>query len=166
MRRIISAAVCTLAVGLAAAPGVAASGPKPSKPSKPPKGAKQVPGTLSVLVTPSTVTATTTTVTATGNVVASSGCRKDRTVRFAYVNTATGAATPLAQTAITGPNGNYSPVLPKPTDAAPASVVLRATVEEMVRKVGSKKKGKKPKRGRQFVCLEISGQSTPLTVSP
>jgi hypothetical protein len=58
----------------------------------------------------------------------------------------------------TGPNGNYSAVLPRPTDppfAPPTTVALQATVDFAVRKVGSKKKGKKAKKGRQFHCLQI-----------
>lgn len=146
-----------MAIGLVVAPGAIAK-----------KGPKQVPGTVSVLVTPTTITATTMTVTATGNVAASSSCRKDRTVHFSYVNSTTGAVTPLAQTAVTGPNGDYTAVLPKPTDTNPptASVVLRATVDQSIRKVGSKKKGKKNKKGRQFLCMEITGQSSPLTIAP
>jgi hypothetical protein len=158
MRRIISAtAVCAMAIGLVAAPGVVAKAPP-----------KQVPGTVSVNVTPTTITATTTTVTATGNVAASSSCRKDRLVRFAYVNGTTGVVTPLATTAITGPNGDYTAVLPKPTDTNPptSSVTLRATVDQSVRKVGSKKKGKKHKKGRQFVCMEVTGQSGPIAIAP
>lgn len=161
MRRIISAAaVCAMAVGLVAAPGVVAKGG--------PKAPKQVPGTVSVNVTPTTITATTTTVTATGNVAASSSCRKDRLVRFAYVNGTTGVVTPLATTAVTGSNGDYTAVLPKPTDTNPptSSVSLKATVDQQIRKVGSKKKGKKNKKGRQFVCGEVSGQSSPLTIAP
>jgi hypothetical protein len=159
MRRIITAtAVCAMAVGLVAVPGVTAKGG--------PKGPKQVSGTVSVNVTPTTIEATTTTVTATGNVAASSSCRKDRLVRFAYVNGTT--ITPLAQTAETGPNGDYTAVLPKPADTNPptSSVTLKATVDQTVRKVGSKKKGKKKKRGRQFVCMELTGQSSALTIAP
>jgi hypothetical protein len=167
MRKIISAiAVSALVLGLVVAPGVIA---KPgAKGPKGPKGPKQVSGTVSVLVTPSTISATTATVTATGNVSASSSCRKDRTVRFAYVNPMTGAATPLTETAVTRSNGDYSAVLPKPADTNPptASVVLRATVDQQIRKVGSKKKGKKQKRGRQFVCMAITGDSSPLTIAP
>jgi hypothetical protein len=151
-----------MAIGLVAAPGVVAKGPKG------PKGPKQVPGTISVFATPTTITDTTTTVTATGNVAASSSCRKDRLVRFAYVNGTTGVVTPLAQTATTGPNGDYTAVLPKPTDTNPptASVSLRATVDQTVRKVGSKKKGKKKKKGRKFVCMQVNGQSSPLAIAP
>ena len=86
-------------------------------------------------------------------------------MRFSNVNGTTGVVTPLATTAITGPNGDYTAVLPKPTDTAPASVTLQATVDQSIRKVGSKKKGKKAKKGRQFICLEITGQSVPITVA-
>lgn len=158
MRKLIAAsAACALVVGLTVAPGaIAKNGPK---------GPKQVSGAVTVLVAPTTITPTTTTVTATGNVSASSSCRKDRTVRFSYVNSGTGAVTPLAETAVTGPNGDYTAVLPKPADAPPATVTLRATVDLSIRKVGSKKKGKKAKKGRQFTCLEATGQSSALTVS-
>ena len=156
MRKLIT----MIAVGALAAGAVAA----PSAIAKP--APKQVSGTVSVTPTPTTITTTTTTVSVSGNVAANSSCRKDRTVRFSYVNGTTGAVTPLATTAITGSNGDYTAVLPKPTDAAPASVTLRATVDQATRKVGSKKKGKKAKKGRQFICMEVTGQSVPLTVAP
>lgn len=153
MRKLLTAtAVCALAVGLTVAPGAIAK-----------KGPKQVGGAASVVATPSTVTADTTTIAVSGNVAASSNCRKDRTVHFSYVNSL-GVETPLAVTAETRSNGNYTATLPKPTDAAPATVTLKATVDPAVRKVGSKKKGKKTKKGRVFNCLEIQGQAT-LTVT-
>jgi hypothetical protein len=124
-----------------------------------------VAATVSVLPTPTTISPTTTTVTVTGNVSSSSSCRKDRTVRFAYVNSDTSVVTPLAETAVTGSNGDYTAVLPKPTDVAPATLTLRATVDQVIRKVGSKKKGKKDKKGRQFDCLTTTADSAPLTVS-
>lgn len=156
MRKLmITIALGALAAGLLAAPSaIAVKAPKP------------VAGTVSVAVTPTTITPAVTSVTATGNVKANSGCRKDRTVRFAYVNTDTGAVTPLAEIALTGSNGDYTAVLPRPTDSAPATVVLRATVDQVTRKVGSKKKGKKNKKGRQFNCLETTADSAPLTISP
>ena len=160
MRKIIGAsAVCALAIGLVAAP--AATG----------KAApKQVPGTVSVLVSPNPVASTATGVTASGNVGASSSCRKDRTVRFQYVNTLTGAVEPLAVTAVTRSNGDYSATLPRPAAPTPPATlpqtyVLQATVDQTERKVGSKKKGKKKKRGRQFICLQVAGQSSPVTFS-
>ena len=155
MRKLmITIAVGALTVGAVAAPSAIAKA-----------GPKSVAGTVTVVPTPTTVDATTTAVSVTGNVAASSSCRKDRTVRFSYVNGSTGAVTPLVTTALTGPNGDYTAVLPKPTDTGPASVTLRATVDQSVRKVGSKKKGKKAKKGRQFVCAATSGQSVALTVS-
>jgi hypothetical protein len=141
-----AAAVCALTVGLVAAPGASAV-----------KSPKQVSGTVSVSVTPSPIPSTATTVTATGNVASNSGCRKDRLVHFAWVSGAT--VTALAQTAETGPNGDYSVVLPRPTDppfTPPTTVALQATVDFAVRKVGSKKKGKKDKPGRKFHCLRIA----------
>jgi hypothetical protein len=146
-------AIGALAVGMTVAPAAIAK-----------KGPKQVSGTVTVVPSPSTITPAMTTVSVNGNVAANSGCRKDRTVRFAYVNGTT--VTALAETAVTGSNGNYAVVLPKPTDAAPAAVTLRATVDQATRKVGSKKKGKKHKKGRAFNCLEVTGESSPLTVSP
>lgn len=156
----ISLAVGALALGLVIAPGAIG---KPGQ-GKGPKGAKQVPGTVSVFVTPDPVPASTTTVTATGNVGASSGCRKDRDLSFTYVNSITGASTPLAQTAVTGSNGDYSVVLPRSTATLPSTAVLQAKVAEEERRVGSKKKGKKKKKSRQFNCLEIVGQSAPITL--
>ena len=153
MRKLmITIAVAALAVGIAAAPAAIAK-----------KGPKQVSGTVSVVPTPTTVTPATTTVTVSGNVASSSGCRKDRTVRFSYVNGTT--VTPLAETAVTRSNGDYLVVLPKPADVAPASVTVRATVDQAIRKVGSKKKCKKAKKGRPFNCLGTTGDSAPLTVS-
>jgi hypothetical protein len=154
MRKVITTiAIGALAVGMTVAPGAIAK-----------KGPKLVSGTVTAVPSPSTITPATTTVSVDGNVSSSSSCRKDRTVRFAYVAGTT--VTPLAQTSVTRSNGNYTAVLPKPTDAAPATVTLRATVDQATRKVGSKKKGKKNKKGRPFNCLEVTGQSSPLTVSP
>ena len=156
MRKLISAcAVCAVAVGLVAVPSALGV-----------KSAKQVGGTVSVAVTPTTIDATTTNVTASGSVASSSGCKKDRTIHFAYVNGAT--ITPLAETAETKGNGSYTATLPKPADTNPptASVVLRATVDPVTRKVGSKKKGKKAKKGRAFNCLTFSGDSAPIAIAP
>jgi hypothetical protein len=155
MRKLITAiALGALATGLVAAPSaIAVKAPKP------------VPATVTVVPTPTTIAPETTNVNVSGNVSATSSCRKDRTVRFAYVNTTTSVVTPLAETAVTGSNGDYSVVLPKPTDAGPATVVVRATVDQVIRKVGSKKKGKKDKKGRQFDCLTTTADSSPLTVS-
>jgi hypothetical protein len=156
MRKLISAcAVCAVAVGLVVVPNALGV-----------KSAKQVGGTVTVAVTPTTVDATTTTVTASGTVASNSNCRKDRTIHFSYVNGAT--ITPLAETATTKGNGAYTATLPKPTDTNPptASVVLRATVDPAVRKVGSKKKGKKTKKGRAFNCLQITGDSAPIAIAP
>src|SRR5690242_1306121 len=97
MKKLIGAcAVCALAVGLVVAPALAKKAPK------------QVGGTVSVNVVPSTVTPgdSSTTVTASGNVASNSSCRKDRTVRFSYVEGTT--VTPLLETATTGPNGDYT----------------------------------------------------------
>jgi hypothetical protein len=159
MRRLISAcAVCAVAVGLVAVPNALGV-----------KSAKQVGGTVSVSVTPTTFTTgdtTVTTATVSGTVASSSNCRKDRTVHFAYVNGAT--VTPLAETAVTKGNGAYTATVPRPTDTNPptTSVTLRATVDAAIRKVGSKKKGKKTKKGRAFNCLSITGDSAPITIAP
>jgi hypothetical protein len=159
MKKLITAcAVSAMAVALVAVPSALGV-----------KSAKQVGGTVTVSVTPSTFTtgdSTVTTATVSGNVASNSSCRKDRTVHFAYVNGAT--VTPLAETAVTRSNGNYAVTVPKPADANPptTSVVLRATVDQATRKVGSKKKGKKTKKGRAFNCLSITGDSAPITIAP
>ncbi len=156
MRRLVSAcAVCAVAIGLVAVPNALGV-----------KSAKKVGGTVSVGVTPTTVDSTTTTLIASGRVSSNSNCKKDRTLHFAYVNGAT--VTPLAETAETKSNGSYTATLPKPTDTNPptASVVLRATVDPTTRKVGSKKKGKKTKKGRRFDCLTFSGESAPIAIAP
>jgi hypothetical protein len=156
MKKLISAcSVCAVALAAVAAPGALGV-----------KSAKQVGGTVSVSVTPTTVDATTSSVTASGGVASNSGCKKDRTLHFAYVNGTT--VGPEVGTATTRSNGKYSVTLPKPTDVNPptASVVLRATVDQAIRKVGSKKKGKKTKKGRRFDCLQISGDSGPIAIAP
>ncbi|HSD24568.1 MAG TPA: hypothetical protein VLB79_09605 [Solirubrobacterales bacterium] len=156
MRKLISAcAVCAVAVSAVAVPSALGV-----------KSAKQVGGTVSVSVTPTTVDATTTTVTATGGVASNSGCKKARTIHFAYVNGTT--VGPEVGVTTTGSNGKYTVTLPKPTDTNPptSSVVLRATVDQAIRKVGSKKKGKKTKKGRRFDCLQISGDSAPIAIAP
>lgn len=154
MRRIaIATAVSVLAVGLTAAPGVLAK-----------KGPKQVGGTVTVTATPSTIETTTTTVAVSGNVKSSSSCRKGRTVRFSYTDPS--GTTPLAETAVTKPNGDFSATLPKPLTAGPASVTLTATVDQATRKLKGKgkKKGHAKGKARKFDCLSISGQ-TVLTVA-
>lgn len=155
-KKLITAiALGALAGSLAVAPSaIAVKAPKP------------VAATVTVVPTPTTVAPETTTVTANGNVSSTSGCRKDRTVHFSYVNTSTNVVTPLVETALTGSNGDYTVVLPKPTDAAPATVTVRATVDQVIRKVGSSKKGKKNKKGRQFDCQATTADSAALTVSP
>jgi hypothetical protein len=156
MKKLISAcAVCAVSVGLVAVPSALGV-----------KSPKQVGGTVSVSVTPTTVDATTTTLAASGTVASNSGCKGGRTVHFAYVNGAT--VTPLAETATTKGNGSYSATLPKPADTNPptTSVVLRATVDPLTRKVGSKKKGKKTKKGRVFNCLQATGDSAPIAIAP
>jgi hypothetical protein len=156
MRKLISAcAVCAVAVAAVAAPSALGV-----------KSPKQVGGTVTVNVTPTTVDATTTSVTASGGVLSNSGCKKARTIHFAYVNGTT--VGPEVGTTTTGSNGKYSVTLPKPTDTNPptASVVLRATVDQAIRKVGSKKKGKKTKKGRRFDCLQITGDSAPIAIAP
>ncbi|MGZ5357901.1 MAG: hypothetical protein ACXWF9_02810 [Solirubrobacterales bacterium] len=153
MRRIATAtAVGVLAVGLAAAPGVLAK-----------KGPKQVGGTVTVTATPSTIEATTTTVAASGNVKASSGCRKGRTVRFSYVSES--GTTPLAETAVTRSNGDFSATLPRPLAVGPSTVTLVATVDQETRKLKGKgkKKGHAKGKARKFNCLTAEGR-TVLTV--
>jgi hypothetical protein len=155
MKKLISAgAVCAVAVGLVAVPNALGV-----------KSAKQVGGTVTVAASPTTIDATTTTVNASGSVASNSNCKKGRTVHFAYVNG--GTVTPLAETATTKGNGSYTATLPKPTDTNPptTSVVLRATVDPLTRKVGSKKKGKKTKKGRAFNCLQLAGDSAPIAIA-
>jgi len=162
MKKLVGAtAACALAIGLVVAPGVGAKSGNGNGHTP-----KQVPGTVSVAVTPTTVTSTTTTLTASGNLFATSGCRKDRTVRFSYVNGST--VTPLSATVVTGPNGDYTATLPKPTDTNPptSSVTLRVTVDQAFRKVGSKKKGKRNKKGRQFNCMAATGDSAAIAIAP
>jgi hypothetical protein len=156
MKKLIGVcAVCAVAVATAAVPSALGV-----------KSPKQVGGTVAVNVTPTTVDATTTSVTASGGVASNSGCKKARTIHFAYVNGTT--VGPEVGTATTGSNGKYTVTLPKPTDTNPptASVVLRATVDRVTRKVGSKKKGKKTKKGRRFDCLQITGDSGPIAIAP
>ena len=128
-----------------------------------PKSPKQVAGTVSVVATPSTLGPADTTTTVAGNVKANSSCRKDRIVRFAY--TGLSGTTQLAETAETRSNGDFTAVLPRPADAAPATVTLQVSVDQADRKVGSKKKGKKQKKGRRITCLAATGQTT-LTLVP
>src|SRR6476619_3326814 len=138
MKKLFSVGVlCALAIGLVAVPGAVAK-----------KGPKLVGGAV------------------TGNVASNSGCRKDRDITFAWVNGA--VVTPATGTAITGSNGDYTATVSRPTDTAPTatSVILRATVAQEFRKVGSKKKGKKNKKGRQFSCQSFSGDSPAVTLVP
>jgi hypothetical protein len=156
MKKLISAcAVCAVAVAAVAAPSALGV-----------KSAKQVGGTVSVGVTPNPLPDTTLAVTASGNVASNSSCRKDRTLHFFWVNGAT--VGPEVGTATTRSNGSYTATLPRPTDTSStaSSVVLRATVDQVTRKVGSKKKGKKTKKGRRFDCLALTGDSPAVTLVP
>jgi hypothetical protein len=152
MKKLLTASlVCAVAVGLVAVPGAGAV-----------KVTKEVFGTVSVTVTPNPVPDATTTVTASGNVASNSSCRKDRTVSLAYSSNP-GA---VVGTAVTGPNGDYTaPNLPKPTTSG--DTLLATVLDGGFRKVGSKKKGKKTKRGRQFHCNAIGPTaSAPITLEP
>ena len=154
MKKLISAtAVCALAVGLVAVPG--AFGVKSPKLGS---------GAVSVGVSPVPVPNATQTVIVTGNVASSSSCRKDRTLHFSWVTN--GVAGPEVGSAVTGSNGDFSATLPRPTDTFPttSSVTLRTSVDRVTRKVGSKKKGKRTKRGRAFECLSI-GTDVPVALS-
>jgi hypothetical protein len=156
MKKLMSAcAICATAIAVVAVPSALGV-----------KSAKPVGGTVSVSVTPTTVDATTTSVTASGRVTSNSSCKKGRTVHFSYVNGTT--VGPEVGMTTTGSSGKYTVVLPKPTDTNPptASVVLRATVDQVTRKVGSKKKGQKAKKGRRFDCLQITGDSGPIAIAP
>ena len=155
MRKLFS----TIAVGLLASALVISA----TAIGKGPKSPKQAPGSVSVLATPSILGSADATTTVTGNLKSNSGCRKDRSVRFSY--TGTGGTTQLGETTETRSNGDFTAVLPRPTDAAPATVTLQVNVDQADRKVGSKKKGKKQKKGRKITCLAASGQTT-LTLVP
>ena len=78
---------------------------------------------------------------------------------------ASSVATP-AGSAVTKSNGSYAAALTAP--AVAGAYTLRATVQgPVIRKVGSKKKGKKNKKGRRFSCNASLPTSTgPLTVTP
>jgi hypothetical protein len=165
MRRLISALAVTGAVAstalVPAASGTPGNGNGHGNNGAGPNGApKLAPGTLSLTATPSTVSSTTTSIAASGNLFATSGCRKDRTVTFSYTGP---SGTTQVGTTVTGSNGDFAATLPKPTDAGPATVTLQASVAQEDRKVGSKKKGKKAKRGRKITCQASTGQAT-LTV--
>ena len=161
MRRLITAAaIGSLVACIAVAPAAIGSNGQGPKGSKQPKLA---PGSVSLLANPSTVTGTTTTISVSDDVMATSGCRKNRTLAFSYVGT--GGTTPLTVTAVSGPNGDFVASLPKPADASPATVTLQATAGQVDRRVGSAKKGKKPKKGRKITCLERHGTGGP-TVAP
>jgi hypothetical protein len=146
MKKLISAtAVCALAIGLVAVPGALGV-----------KSPKLVSGTVSVGVTPSPLPDATTTVSVSGNVASSSECRKDRTVHFSWVTN--GVAGAEVGSAMTSSNGDFTATLPRPTDTSTttSAVALRTTVDQVTRKVGSKKKGKKTKKGRAFECLSLT----------
>jgi starvation-inducible outer membrane lipoprotein len=153
MKKLISAcAVCAVAVGVVAAPSALGV-----------KSTKQVATSVDVSVTPTTAT-TGSAVKASGTVSSNSNCRKDRAVELAWVDTTTSAETP-AGTASTNGSGKYRADLVAPATAG--TYTLKATVTGPVtRKVGSKKKGKKAKKGRQFSCLASPpASSAPVTVT-
>jgi hypothetical protein len=146
MKKLISAiAVCALAIGLIAVPGALGV-----------KSTKLVSGTVSVGVTPVPLPDATRTVGVTGNLASSSSCRSGRTVHFFWVTN--GVAGSEVGNAMTGANGDFSATLPRPTDTSTStsSATLRTTVDQVTRKVGSKKKGKKTKKGRAFECLSLT----------
>jgi hypothetical protein len=154
MKKLISAAVvCGLAIGLVAVPSALGV-----------KSPKLVVGTVSVGVSSSPLPDSTTTENVTGNVASSSSCRKGRTVHFSWV--ANGVPTD-AGVAFTGSNGDFNATVPRPaqTSTTTSSVILRTTVDQVTRTVGSKKKGKKTKKGRAFVCLSISAD-VPVALEP
>jgi hypothetical protein len=165
MKKLLSACgVLALAIGLVVAPGAVAK-----------KGPKQVYGTVSVNVTPTSFTTGDTSVTeasVSGNVASNSNCRKFRHITFEWVDGAgvvlPSPLNPIAVETDTGPNGDFSATIPRPNVTNPPQttpIYLRATAEFTVRKVGSKKK-RKTKKGRAFHCMEISGLSGPVTILP
>jgi hypothetical protein len=159
MKKVLgAAAVCALAVGLVTVPAVAKT------------HVKHVGGTVSVTVTPTTVTYTPgppavvgplpATLSVSGNVSSNSSCRKSRTVHLYY----SGAPTTEVGSAVTGPNGDYTATIPSPIATGQT---VNAKVDQAFRKFASKRKGKKPKRGRTaFDCMEITGSSGAITVTP
>jgi hypothetical protein len=154
MKKLISAAVvCGLAIGLVAVPSALGV-----------KSPKLVVGTASVGVSSSPLPDSTTTENVTGNVATSSSCRKGRTVHFSWV--AGGVPTEVGS-AVTGSSGDFNATVPRPTQTSTttSSVILRTTVDQVTRTVGSKKKGKKTKKGRPFVCLSISAD-VPVALEP
>ena len=155
MKKLISAAVvCGLAIGLVAVPSALGV-----------KSPKLVRGAVSVGVSSSPLPDSTTTENVTGILATNSNCRKGRTVHFTWVSG--GVAGPEVGSAITGTNGDFSAVVPRPaeTSTTTSSVILRTTVDQVRRKVGSKKKGQKTKKGRVFVCLSVSAD-VPVALSP
>lgn len=156
MKKLISAiAVCAVAVGLVAVPSALGV-----------KAPKQVGGTVSATVTPNPLLDTTTTVTADGGVVSNSNCKKDRTVHFFWV--VDGVQSAEIGSIVTTGSGKFTVTLPRPvqtsTTATVDTAVLHMTVDQVTRKVGSKKKGKKTKKGRRFNCLALTGDSAPVTL--
>jgi hypothetical protein len=154
MKKLISAAVvCGLAIGLVAVPSALGV-----------KSPKLVVGTVGVGVSSSPLPDSTTTENVTGNVASSSSCRKARTVHFFWVS---GGVPTEVGSAVTGSNGDFNATVPRPaqTSTTTSSVILRTTVDQVTRTVGSKKKGKKTKKGRPFVCLSISAD-VPVALEP
>jgi hypothetical protein len=154
MKKLISAcAVCAVAVGVVAAPNALGV-----------KSAKQVATSVTVSATPTTATAGSA-VKASGTVSSNSSCKKGRTVELAWVDSTTSAETPAGIATTKGGSGKYDADLTAPTTAG--TYTLKATVTGPVtRKVGSKKKGQKTKKGRQFSCLASSpASSSPVTVA-
>jgi hypothetical protein len=140
-------AACALVLGLTAA--VAAAGEA---------NPREVSALVSVVATPSTVTPATTTVTASGNVQAKRGCRRSRRIRLAYDVDVIQNQTPDTQlgTVTTNSDGNFTAVVPKPTQArADKTVTLFASVKRKIRK----------KSGRDIKCLDTRSGTT-LTVVP
>ena len=155
MKKLISAAVgCALAIGLIAVPGALGV-----------KSPKLVAGQVVVGVSSSPLPDSTTTENVTGNVVSNSSCRKGRTVHFAWV--VGGVQRPEIGSAVTGSNGDFNATVPRPTETSTttSSATLRTIVDQVSRKVGSKKKGQKTKKGRAFTCLSISAD-VPVALVP
>jgi hypothetical protein len=116
--------------------------------------ARHVTTLVSVGVTPCcTVTPATTSLSASGSVASTPRCRGSRTIRFVYQNGAT--VTPVAVTATSDATGAYSATIPKPSDAAPATVTLYADVVSATRR----------RHGTRIRC-EPTRNGQALTVSP
>jgi hypothetical protein len=160
MRKLICAlAVSAIAAGLLAVPAALAL-----------KSPKTVGGSVSVNEAPNPLADSTPVVSAFGNVASNSSCRKNRTVRFQWVNATTSVVISTApETATTGSNGDYSATVSRPpvSSTTPVSSVrLRVNVDQTFRKWKNKNKARLFKKGRQFNCTALTADSSPIALTP